>query len=232
MTADFLRCQKFVMEQRTNIKFLVKYGKNASETFEMLKKVYGDDCLSRSNVFIWHKRFSEGRESVDDDERPGRPRDARTPENIQKVREFIAEDRNATTRMIAEALGISHETARVILTEDLQKKKVCAHFVPHTLRDYEMDTRVDTCRDIVAAAGNDPNFLNSIVTGDETWCFQYDPETKRQSAEWLSKEEPRPKKAAVTRTLKSIPNEELAHSFQSLLNRCNKCIDSQGDYFE
>lgn len=125
VTADFLRCQKFVMEQRTNIKFLVKYGKNASETFEMLKKVYGDDCLSRSNVFIWHKRFSEGRESVDDDERPGRPRDARTPENIQKVREFIAEDRNATTRMIAEALGISHETARVILTEDLQKKKVC-----------------------------------------------------------------------------------------------------------
>lgn len=39
-------------------------------------------------------------------------------------------------------------------------------------------------------------------------------------------------KTAVTRTLKAIPNDELARSFQSLLERCNKCIDSQGNYFE
>jgi hypothetical protein len=43
-------------EQRVNIKFLVK----------------------------WHKRFSEGIESVRDDVRPGRPRTAFTDENIKK----------------------------------------------------------------------------------------------------------------------------------------------------
>jgi len=26
-------------------------------------------------------------------------------------------------------------------------------------------------------------FLNKIITGDETWRFAYDPETKRQSSE-------------------------------------------------
>jgi hypothetical protein len=31
----------------------------------------------------------------------------------------------------------------------------------------------------------DKNFFNIIITGDETWCFAYDPETKRQSSEWV-----------------------------------------------
>ena len=54
--------------------------------------------------------------------------------------------------------------------------------------------RINHSRDIIAAAVNNPNFLKSIVTGDETWCFQYDPETKRQSAEWKSKNSPQAKK--------------------------------------
>jgi len=35
------------------------------------------------------------------------------------------------------------------------------------------------------------------VTGDKTWCFQYDPETKRQSAEWEAPDEPKPKKSRL-----------------------------------
>ncbi len=31
---------------------------------------------------------------------------------------------------------------------------------------------------------SDPNFLDSIITGEESWCFAYDLETKRQSSEW------------------------------------------------
>ena len=29
-----------------------------------------------------------------------------------------------------------------------------------------------------------PEFLGRVITGDETWVFQYDPETKRQSLHW------------------------------------------------
>jgi len=37
-------------------------------------------------------------------------------------------------------------------------------------------------------------FFNKIIMGDETWCFAYDPETKRQSSEWIGEISPRPKK--------------------------------------
>jgi hypothetical protein len=50
------------VEQRVNVKFCVKLGKSATETYDLLKKVYGYECLSRTQVFEWFKRFKEGRE--------------------------------------------------------------------------------------------------------------------------------------------------------------------------
>jgi hypothetical protein len=35
--------------------------------------------------------------------------------------------------------------------------------------------------------GRYKHFFNKIITEDETWCFAYDPETKRQSSEWPKK---------------------------------------------
>jgi hypothetical protein len=55
------------MEQRVNVKFCVKLQKSLSETLEMLKTVYGESAMSKSNSFKWHKRFREGREDVNDD---------------------------------------------------------------------------------------------------------------------------------------------------------------------
>ena len=61
-------------EQRVNVKFRVKLGKSATETYHLLKNVYGDECLSRTQVFEWFKRIKEGREAIGDDQSPGRPR--------------------------------------------------------------------------------------------------------------------------------------------------------------
>lgn len=72
-------------EQRVNIKFCFKLGKSASETFVMLQQVYGDDCLSRTQVFEWFKRFKDGREDTSDDTRTGRPLSAKTDANIEKI---------------------------------------------------------------------------------------------------------------------------------------------------
>jgi hypothetical protein len=47
----FCRIEGFKMEQRAAIKFSVKLKKTAIETFEMLKSVYGEECLSRTSVF-------------------------------------------------------------------------------------------------------------------------------------------------------------------------------------
>jgi hypothetical protein len=42
--------------------------------------------------------------------------------------------------------------------------------------------------------GQDEGFWENIITGDETWCFAYDLATKRQSAEWVGQNSPKPKK--------------------------------------
>jgi len=52
--------------ERVNIKFLIKLGKSATETYNLLTEVYGDQFLSRTQVFEWFK-FKEGREYVGDD---------------------------------------------------------------------------------------------------------------------------------------------------------------------
>ena len=49
-------------EQRTNFKYLVRLGKSPSESLCKLQQVYEKKTLSRSTVFLWHKRFKEERE--------------------------------------------------------------------------------------------------------------------------------------------------------------------------
>jgi hypothetical protein len=44
------------------------------------------------------------------------------------------------------------------------------------------------------------NFLDHVITGDETWCYQYDPEAKHQSMEWRSNNSPRPKKQRMLKS--------------------------------
>jgi len=38
------------------------------------------------------------------------------------------------------------------------------------------------------------DILGHVITGDETWVYQYDPETKWHSAQWKTANSPRPKK--------------------------------------
>jgi len=50
--------------------------------------------------------FSEGRESVTDKKRSGRPATSRTAENIVKVRQILRENRRLNVRSIAEKVNI------------------------------------------------------------------------------------------------------------------------------
>ena len=110
------------MEQRTNIKFCFNLGKKFAETYELLKKVYGDDCMSRTQVYTWFRRFKNSRDDLNDDPRPGRPEASNRAELVEKVRKLIAMDANFTVRMLTEELNSSYCTIYTILTEDLGKR--------------------------------------------------------------------------------------------------------------
>jgi len=77
------------VEQRVNVKFCVKLGKSTTEMYDLLKKVYGDECLSCTQVFELFKIFKEGREEIGDDQFPTRPSTSKTDANIEKVGEIF-----------------------------------------------------------------------------------------------------------------------------------------------
>jgi len=72
-------------EQRVCIKFCVKLGKLATETFEIIKKAYEDEAMSISKIFEWHKRFLEGHEATSDDFRADQPSTSRNIEMVSIV---------------------------------------------------------------------------------------------------------------------------------------------------
>ena len=75
------------LEERYEIKFSFKLGKNATEMYGILQTAFGPSCTDRASVVEWHKRFMEGRETVRDDERCGRSKEVNTPQLIdQRVR--------------------------------------------------------------------------------------------------------------------------------------------------
>jgi hypothetical protein len=88
-----VRCvRNLKLEQRSVIQFYCKLGKSATEAFEGLKRVHGDECLSRAVVFEWFAKFHDCRESIEDNPRPGRSVSIRTEENIEEVRNLVSED--------------------------------------------------------------------------------------------------------------------------------------------
>ena len=72
--------------------------------------------MKKTAVYKWVKRFSEGRESITDEESSGRPATRGTEENIAKVRQIVGANRRLTVRSIAEQVNIDRETDRKILT--------------------------------------------------------------------------------------------------------------------
>ncbi|UYV75007.1 hypothetical protein LAZ67_12002073 [Cordylochernes scorpioides] len=60
--------------------------------------------------------------------------------------------------------------------------------------------RKGACEDWLLNIHEDPNFLAKVITGDETWVYGYDPETKQQSSQWLPKNAPKLKKARMSKS--------------------------------
>jgi hypothetical protein len=113
--------------------------------------------------------------------------------NISAVADLVKNDCPIASRMTAESLNIPKTVVLRILNEDLGKRKFCARCVPHCLTPEQREYRVTSCQDIIAMADADKNLFNKIIRGDETWCFAYDPETKRQSSERVGETSPQPK---------------------------------------
>ncbi|UYV82487.1 hypothetical protein LAZ67_21002482 [Cordylochernes scorpioides] len=170
------------LKQRICIEFCVKLQISATDTFEMLNKAFPNNAPKRTTVFEWHSRFKAGRISIEDD-----PQNPRT-----------------TLLELEKDTGISKTTIGSIVTEDLRLKKTPAKFIPRFLTNEQKLCRLATCEDMLEMTRTDPEWKDKIITGDETWVYGYDPETKRQSAEWRGQGEPRPKKSRILKSRNKV----------------------------
>ncbi|CAH1991401.1 unnamed protein product [Acanthoscelides obtectus] len=91
-------------------------------------------------------------------------------ENVDAVRKLIIEDRHVTYREIEASLKISKTSIQKNLHEEQKAARV--NWCQKTLDRFN--------------SGNSKN-LYSIVSGDESWIYCYEPENKRQSAVWPTK---------------------------------------------
>jgi len=57
-------------------------------------------------------------------------------------------------------------------------RRISARFVPRLLSDGQKALCVSVSRELRQARDN-PNFISDTITGDETWVYGYDPETKQ-----------------------------------------------------
>ena len=73
-------------------------------------------------------------------------------------------------------------------------KRVWAKSVPRLLTDDQREQRQKIARDLFERSCEDVQFLKNNVTGDESWVYGYDPETKQQSSQWKGPTSPQPKK--------------------------------------
>jgi hypothetical protein len=183
------------VQQRYCIKFCQKLGDCKAETMWKIQQAFGNDAMGATQIKEWFNRFKDGRTLTDSDQRSGRPSTSRNTNVIENVHSLILEDRHLTVQEIADEIGISTGSAHSILTEDLHMCRVVAKFVPKLLSQEQQQFRLEIAWDMLQCANGDPEFLMAVITGDETWVYGYDLETKVQSSQLKHSSSPMSKKA-------------------------------------
>jgi hypothetical protein len=105
---------------------------------------------------------------------------SRVGENIQRIHDLVMSDRHITTRIITDKLWISKGSVQTILKEDLNMQKLCAKIVLKVLTQDQKRRHV-ACWQEWMENEEGSNFLQRVITGDESWIRVWPGNIK---AEW------------------------------------------------
>ena len=152
------------IEFRAVIKFLTKEGAKA------ISDVYGDSIPKYSTVAKWSAEFKRGRDSLEDDPRPGRPADDISQEMIDRVERLVLNNRRIKVAELASECVISNGSVYTTIHEHLGVSKVSARWVPRNLNMQDRQQRVESSQEFLKVYNANPeDFHTRLVIGDETW---------------------------------------------------------------
>ncbi|KAG5316575.1 SETMR methyltransferase, partial [Pseudoatta argentina] len=158
-------------EIRSVIRYLVWKGKTPVEVYNEVKTAYGDKGMNRTSVFKWCREFKNGRTSVHDDQRSGKP-SILTDDIVEKIENALRDDRRLTVDELSAMFPqISRSPLHETITETLGYRKLSARWVPKQLTDQHKLNRMEAGQEFLRRYKlHGDEFLRSIVTGDETWA--------------------------------------------------------------
>ncbi|GBP17636.1 hypothetical protein EVAR_8634_1 [Eumeta japonica] len=97
-----------------------------------------------------------------------------------KIEKLVVAERRIKLWQIAEELQISKERVGEIIHEHMNMRKISERWVPKMLTPFDKQWRLQTSKDFLELVGdNIDEICDRIVTVDETWVRQYDPESKQ-----------------------------------------------------
>jgi hypothetical protein len=148
----------------------------AAEMHQMLKQAFDDNSLGQRQTYNWYKHFKNGQTWTDDDDSSGQLSTGITPEDVANFSNLIL-----NIQCLCNTLGLSYGTCQRVLSEELNMRRIVAKFVPQLLQNEQKQHCLQVCRGLQQQLQEDPNFLSKVVTGDKSWVYGYDPDTKQQS---------------------------------------------------
>ena len=158
------------------------YRKNtpAPSCHALIVATYGEESISRTGVNYWYNQFRQGRQSVTQLGKAGRPK---KNEKSQAIKELVNDMPSASARYIAEQTDLSPNTVIRILKRELGLKKRCLRWVPKILNERQKAERVQYSKEMLKTLtklnGKDKML---VVTCDESWFYL----SYYHEAEWVA----------------------------------------------
>ena len=141
--------------------FQFKLGRKAAETARDMNEAFGPGTITVRTAQWWFKKFRGGDESLEDDERSGRPSDV----DNDQLRALVEANPRTTVRQLASELDVTYTTISNHLREIGKTKKI-DKWVPHELNDNQKKRRYEVLSSLLLRNKNDP-FLDRVVTCNE-----------------------------------------------------------------
>ncbi|GFN88094.1 transposase [Plakobranchus ocellatus] len=193
-----------LIKQRSVIEFLAAEGCSAANIHERMKTVYCEMCISLSDCTV--RKWVRICKGEDPRETILRDRKRSDTAHREKVDCMIRSNRRVKQKEIADEVSLSKERVHhIIITTVLGYRKVSARWVPRQLTVEMKAQRKDMCTQLLESYNAEGEaFLQSILTGDESWVYHYDPECRAQSMECSHKTSPNPRKFKVVASARKV----------------------------